>query len=42
MRDILIHDYAEARVNRVWRTIKKDLPILKKEIVEVLKSFSIN
>lgn len=32
MRDVLIHDYSEVNINRLWSTIKEDLPIFKKQI----------
>lgn len=37
MRDFLIHEYFGIDVDLVWRTIKKDLPKLKAQIVELLK-----
>ena len=35
MRDILIHEYFGVNLERVWKTIKKDLPRLKKEILKL-------
>ena len=32
MRNILIHDYSEISVERVWETVEHDLPGLKKAI----------
>lgn len=33
MRDKLVHDYFEIDLEAVWKTIKDDLPVLKKEIL---------
>jgi uncharacterized protein with HEPN domain len=32
MRDKLIHNYFGVDIEAVWKTIKEDIPILKKEI----------
>jgi uncharacterized protein with HEPN domain len=37
MRDVLIHEYFGVNIDRVWETIKKDLPSLKKNIKELIK-----
>src|SRR3989344_1410372 len=37
-RDKLIHHYFGVDLNEVWDIIKKDLPKLKKQIQEILKS----
>ena len=39
MRDKLIHEYFGVNLDVVWYTIKKDIPKLKKEILELLKEF---
>ena len=31
-RDILIHEYSGVNIERIWKTIKKDIPDLKKKI----------
>jgi uncharacterized protein with HEPN domain/predicted nucleotidyltransferase len=36
MRDILIHGYFRADLNRVWEVIEQDLPDLKRQISQVL------
>ncbi|MFH1670435.1 MAG: DUF86 domain-containing protein [Patescibacteria group bacterium] len=36
MRNILIHEYSATNVQRVWDTVKKDLPVLKKVITIML------
>jgi len=35
MRDKLIHDYMGVDVEVIWATIKKDLPVLKNQILEI-------
>jgi len=35
MRDKLIHDYMGVDVEVIWTTIKKDLPVLKNQILEI-------
>lgn len=39
MRDKLIHEYFGVNLNVVWRTIKKDIPQLKKQISKLLEKF---
>lgn len=36
MRDKLIHDYLGVDLDAVWDTVKKDIPVLKKEIKKIL------
>ena len=36
MRNILIHNYLGVDVQKVWRTVKKDLPLLKKQLRSIL------
>ncbi len=36
MRDILIHEYFGININIVWNTIQKDIPKLKKHILELI------
>ena len=38
MRDILIHEYFDIKLDRVWLAIIDNLPILKKEIIKMLKN----
>lgn len=33
MRNILIHEYSEVDVERVWDTVQREIPALKKEIL---------
>jgi uncharacterized protein with HEPN domain len=40
MRDKLIHDYFGVDLDAVWDTVKKDIPPLKDEIREVIKTLS--
>jgi uncharacterized protein with HEPN domain len=35
MRDKIIHDYTGVDVDVIWATIKQDLPILKKQMLEI-------
>jgi len=35
MRDVLIHGYFEVNLERVWKTVEKDLPSLKKNILKM-------
>ena len=37
MRDILIHEYAGVQTERVWRTVKNDLPPLKRVMAKLIK-----
>lgn len=37
MRDKLIHDYFGVDIEKVWLTVKNDIPILKKEVNRILK-----
>lgn len=36
MRDKLIHGYFGVDIDAVWDTVKKDIPVLKKQIKQVL------
>ena len=38
MRDVLIHEYFGVNLKRVWRAVKKDLPRLKKEILNIIET----
>lgn len=40
MRDFLIHEYFGVDIELVWNTLKKDLPVLKKQISEIIKKIS--
>lgn len=35
MRDVAIHDYADIKVNRIYNTVKKDIPLLKQQIEKI-------
>jgi uncharacterized protein with HEPN domain len=37
MRNILIHDYSDTNIERVWQTVKDDLPPLRKVVASLLK-----
>ena len=36
-RDVIIHDYSGLDIDLVWGIIKKEAPILKKQILELLE-----
>ncbi|MAE43327.1 hypothetical protein CMO93_06130 [Candidatus Woesearchaeota archaeon] len=38
LRDIIIHAYFKINLDIIWRIIKEDLPILKKQIADISKS----
>ena len=38
MRDKLIHHYFGVDIDAVWKTVKKDIPALKKQLQKVAKS----
>ncbi len=42
MRNKLIHEYFGVDLNSVWKTTKDDLPVLKNQIAEILKSMDDN
>jgi uncharacterized protein with HEPN domain len=33
MRNVLVHDYGGVDVNEVWRTVERDLPPLKRQLI---------
>ena len=37
MRDKLIHDYFGVDIDAVWNTIKKDIPVLKDRLRELIE-----
>ena len=38
MRDMLIHEYFGVNINVVWKTVREDIPMLKKQITEVYET----
>ncbi|MBI4393264.1 MAG: DUF86 domain-containing protein [Euryarchaeota archaeon] len=36
LRDVVIHSYANVDNRRVWKVVKKDLPILEREIRSIM------
>lgn len=36
MRNVLIHDYGKVDIHLVWDTVSKDVPDLKKKLLELL------
>ena len=39
MRDKLIHDYFGVDIEKVWDTAQEDLPVLKKQVIGILKDY---
>jgi uncharacterized protein with HEPN domain len=39
MRDKLIHDYFGVDIEKVWLTAREDLPVLKEQVVGILKDY---
>jgi uncharacterized protein with HEPN domain len=39
MRDKLIHDYFGVDIDKVWLTAQEDLPVLKEQIMGIMKDF---
>ena len=37
MRDVIIHSYFSVDLGTVWKVIKDDLPVLKKQILKIKK-----
>jgi uncharacterized protein with HEPN domain len=40
MRDKLIHDYFGVDIEKVWDTTQEDLPILKEQVIGILRDYS--
>jgi len=38
MRNILIHEYFEIDVPEVWKTVQADLPVLKMQLSQIVRS----
>jgi len=36
MRNILIHEYFGVDVELTWKTVQRDLPVLKRELLSLL------
>lgn len=39
MRNILVHDYSDTDIERVWRTVRSDLPPLNRTVIRMLSEF---
>ena len=37
MRHVLVHGYYTISPKKVWETVQEDLPILKKQLTDLLK-----
>ncbi len=40
LRDVLVHEYFGVRNDTIWRTLKEDLPGVKKQVKAILDSLS--
>lgn len=36
LRDVLIHEYDQIDLEQIWAVIEKDLPILEKQLQEIV------
>ena len=36
-RNIVVHEYAQVNVRRVWETVERDLPVLKRAIEAMIE-----
>jgi uncharacterized protein with HEPN domain len=41
MRDKLIHDYFGVDIEKVWLTTQEDLPVLKRQVIGILKDYGL-
>lgn len=41
MRDKLIHDYFGVDIEKVWLTVQGDLPVLRDQVLGILKDFGL-
>lgn len=42
MRDKRIHDYFGVDIEKVWDTTQEDLPVLKEQVIRILKDYGQN
>lgn len=40
LRNLIVHDYSNVNSIRIWKIIQKELPIFKKQIVDLLEKIS--
>lgn len=38
MRNIIVHEYSEVKIGKIWDTVKLDLPLLKEIVMRMLKA----
>lgn len=38
MRNVIIHEYSEVKIEKIWDTLKQDLPLLKEIATRMLKA----
>lgn len=39
MRNIIAHNYGDVEIPLIWSTVKEDLPVLKKVLLEIRKKY---
>lgn len=40
LRNLIVHDYSSVNIERIWKIIQKELPVFKKQIIELLEKTS--
>lgn len=40
LRNLIVHDYSSVNSDRIWKIIQKELPVFKKQIVDLLDKIS--
>ena len=38
LRDVLIHGYFGVDIEKIWEVVKKDIPILKEQVIKIRNS----
>jgi len=38
LRDVLIHGYFGVDIEKIWEVVKKDIPILKEQVIKIRSS----
>ena len=41
LRNLIVHDYSSVNIERIWKIIQKDIPVFKKQILDLFKKISI-
>ena len=42
MRNVLVHDYGGVDPGEVWRTVERDLPVLKQQLLHLASELETN